>query len=94
MKKRRKPRRTIDEGLKTIFRNGESSQGSLNRSRKAQHMELGMSARKQFLVDNIDAWAMWLAPPVFLMFNIIYWVSFRHVGQYCFDDEYYRKNIL
>ena len=35
MKKRRKPRRTIDEGLKTMFRN-ESSQGSINRSRKAQ----------------------------------------------------------
>ena len=36
MKKRRKPRRTIDEGLKTMFRNGESSQGSINRPRKAQ----------------------------------------------------------
>merc|ERR1719150_3074485 len=87
MKKRRKPRRTIDEGLKTMFRNGENNQGSINRSKKAQQMELGMSARKQFLVDNIDAWAMWLAPPVFLMFNIIYWVSFRHVGQYCVGDE-------
>ena len=36
MKKRRKPRRTIDEGLKTMFRNGESNQGSINRSIKAQ----------------------------------------------------------
>ena len=58
-------------------------------------MELGgMSARKQFLVDNIDAWAMWLAPPIFLTFNIIYWASFRHVGQYCLDsDDYYSKNM-
>ena len=36
MKKRRKPRRTIDEGLKTMFRNGENNQGAINRSKKAQ----------------------------------------------------------
>ena len=45
-----------------------------------QHIELGLTARKQALVDNIDAWAMWISPPVFLIFNAVYWVSFRHVG--------------
>ena len=45
-----------------------------------QHIELGLTARKQALVDNIDAWAMWISPPIFLVFNLVYWVSFRHVG--------------
>lgn len=45
-----------------------------------QHIELGLTARKQALVDNIDAWAMWISPPVFIVFNLIYWVTYRHVG--------------
>ena len=45
-----------------------------------QHIELGLTARKQALVDNIDAWAMWISPPVFVVFNAVYWVSYRHVG--------------
>lgn len=74
MKKRRKPRSTIDKGLKTMFRS-ENNQDQINRERNMKQAELGMSARKQFLVDNIDAWAMWLAPPIFFIFNMIYWVS-------------------
>jgi len=50
------------------------------RNKKVPHIELGLTARKQALVDNIDAWAMWISPPIFLVFNLVYWVSFRHVG--------------
>ena len=32
---------------------------------------------KQALVENIDAWAMWIAPPVFIFWNLCYWVSYR-----------------
>ena len=45
------------------------------------HLQTGesLSVRKQGLVDNIDAWAMWISPPVFIVFNCIYWVAYRHV---------------
>jgi hypothetical protein len=42
-----------------------------------QYVEVGLTARKQALVDNIDAWAMWISPPIFILFNIIYWVAYR-----------------
>jgi len=51
-----------------------------SRDKKVPHIELGLTARKQALVDNIDAWAMWISPPVFLLFNIVYWVTYRPVG--------------
>ena len=44
-----------------------------------QYVEVGLTARKQALVDNIDAWAMWISPPIFILFNLVYWVSYRHV---------------
>ena len=42
-----------------------------------QHVPVGLTTRKQALVDNIDAWAMWISPPVFILFNFIYWISYR-----------------
>ena len=42
-------------------------------------VEGGMSAHKQALCDNIDAWAMWLSPPVFITFNLVYWIAYRPV---------------
>jgi len=44
--------------------------------------DVGLSTRKQALVDNIDAWAMWISPPMFILWNICYWIAYRHV-----DDE-------
>ena len=44
-----------------------------------QHIPVGLTVRKQSLVDNIDAWAMWISPPVFILFNFIYWISYRQV---------------
>lgn len=35
--------------------------------------------RKQALCDNIDNWSLWLSPPAFITFNIVYWVAYRHV---------------
>ena len=34
LKKRRKPRRTIDEGLKTLFSNGDATQSKREETRK------------------------------------------------------------
>lgn len=59
---------------------GPSGQQQSVRDKKVPHIELGLTARKQALVDNIDAWAMWISPPVFVVFNAVYWVSYRHVG--------------
>jgi len=79
LKKRRKPRRTIDEGLKNLFSqtNSNSDTGQHAGRRKQPYVEVGLTARKQALVDNIDAWAMWISPPVFILFNLIYWVAYR-----------------
>ena len=35
------------------------------------------TAGKQALVENIDAWAMWVAPPVFIFWNLCYWLAYR-----------------
>ena len=32
---------------------------------------------KQALVENIDAWAMWIAPPVFIFWNLCYWLAYH-----------------
>jgi len=90
LKKRRKPRRTIDEGLKNLFSQSNSSSaaeptGHTSR-RKQPYVEVGLTARKQALVDNIDAWAMWISPPIFVLFNIIYWVAYR-VFEYGADSD-------
>jgi len=135
LKKRRKPRRTIDEGLKNLFSQSNSSsaaeptghtsrrkqpragteergteeergqmlelepreernggtqrQNSLREPKdpgKRKYVEVGLTARKQALVDNIDAWAMWISPPIFVLFNIIYWVAYR-VFEYGADSD-------
>jgi len=81
LKKRRKPRRTIDEGLKNLFSQNNVAEGSGHGGRRKQpYVEVGLTARKQALVDNIDAWAMWVFPPVFVLFNVIYWVAYRVLG--------------
>jgi len=72
LKKRRKPRRTIDEGLKNLF-NGDANQ-PLER-RKPQYND-SLSAHKQALCDNIDAWSLWLSPPIFFIFNLVYWIAY------------------
>ena len=37
----------------------------------------GVTVAKQALVENIDAWAMWLAPHVFIFWNLCYWIAYR-----------------
>lgn len=97
LKKRRKPRRTIDEGLKTIFpiaaRNGDVNQPVQRPERKKNNYAVTPRAapdtvtpHKQALCDNIDAWALWISPPVFLFFNLVYWVAYRHVNEFEFDN--------
>jgi len=114
LKKRRKPFRTIDQGLKHLFpsktSNGEVTQplrspshrennnpqhglGSSeftikqavvleeeeeeDKEEKVQSPEVGLTFRKQALVENIDAWAMWISPPIFIFWNICYWIAYR-----------------
>ena len=45
--------------------------------KQLQHVPIGLTERKQALVDNIDAWAMWISPPIFVLFNAIYWIHYR-----------------
>jgi len=35
-----------------------------------------VTAHKQALCDNIDAWALWVSPPVFFFFNCVYWIAY------------------
>merc|ERR1719244_1380184 len=98
LKKRRKPKRTIDEGLKTIFpiatRNGDVNQPVQRPERKKNNVGGGVARavpdtvtpHKQALCDNIDAWALWISPPVFFFFNLVYWIAYRHVHDFDFDN--------
>jgi len=69
-----------EHGPSTSHGHAAGQQLPAARDKKVPHIELGLTARKQALVDNIDAWAMWISPPVFIVFNLIYWVTYRHVG--------------
>ena len=35
----------------------------------------------QAMCDNIDYWALWIAPPIFIIFNIAYWLSYKQEPQ-------------
>ena len=38
-----------------------------------------VDAHTKAICDNIDAWAMWLSPPLFIIFNVAYWFAYQHV---------------
>jgi len=42
-------------------------------------MDPPVDARTKAICDNIDAWAMWLSPPLFIIFNCAYWFAYQHV---------------
>lgn len=54
-----------------------------------QHVPVGLTERKQALVDNIDAWAMWISPPIFVLFNIVYWIYYRCTLLFSFQTKLY-----
>jgi len=101
LKKRRKPTRSIDDGLKSVLslttggqNNPENGEINPQRPRRRKPLpEPGpgpgpgprVSEHKQALCDNIDAWALWVSPPVFLVFNCIYWIAYRHVNDQDLD---------
>jgi len=70
-------------GVRTALLRHESPDGSGRSARSAiiqpikKHVPVGLTERKQALVDNIDAWAMWISPPIFVLFNIVYWIYYR-----------------
>ncbi len=41
--------------------------------------ETPVDAHTKAVCDNIDAWAMWISPPVFIIFNLAYWFAYQHV---------------
>ena len=101
LKKRRRPTRTVDEGLKTILSlvPAATDNGDVNNPPRPQRrkvypsqqstaapvhvpaVEHKVSDHKQALCDNIDAWALWVSPPVFFTFNCVYWIAYRHVNE-------------
>ena len=42
-------------------------------------MDPPVDARTKAICDNIDAWAMWLSPPFFILFNVAYFFAYQHV---------------
>ena len=42
-----------------------------------QGEEYGLNSAKAELVDNIDAWAMWISPPLFVVWNFVYWLGYQ-----------------
>jgi len=38
----------------------------------------GVSPEIHETCDNIDLWAMWISPPVFVIFNLAYWLFYQH----------------
>ena len=43
-----------------------------------QIKDYGLTSRhKQDIVDNIDAWAMWISPPLFVIWNFCYWIFYQ-----------------
>jgi len=118
LKKRRKPKYSIDVGLKKMFNNGDATQplqggrragsggpgtptsaGAMEEAKrmgesgeenetqapirrkkvKVAAVDPPPDARTKAICDNIDAWALWVSPPVFILFNIAYWFAYQHV---------------
>ena len=42
------------------------------------YLQEGVTSQIQETCDNIDLWAMWISPPVFIIFNLAYWLTYQH----------------
>jgi len=113
LKKRRKPKYSIDAGLKKMFNNGDATQPLQGRTsggpssptsaaaleeakrtgesgeendapirRKKVKLIAGqdppVDAWTKAICDNIDAWTLWISPPIFIIFNLAYWFAYEH----------------
>lgn len=56
-------------------------------SRRKIYTDPPVEVHIQSVCDNIDAWAMWIAPPIFILFNVAYWISYQHADK--LDDMIY-----
>jgi len=75
---------TSQLGMEECKRNGESGDDEINAPLRRKRVKLAaldppVDARTKAICDNIDAWAMWLSPPLFIIFNIAYWFAYQHV---------------
>ena len=52
---------------------------SAGRATKLAALPDSVTPHKQALCDNIDAWALWVSPPVFFIFNLVYWLAYQHL---------------
>lgn len=116
LKKRRKPKYSIDAGLKKMFNNGDATQPLQGRTRpgsggpssptsaaaledakrtgeSGEENDAPIRRKKVKLLaaqdppvdawtkavcDNIDAWTLWVSPPIFIVFNLAYWFAYEH----------------
>ncbi|TRY74854.1 hypothetical protein TCAL_00537 [Tigriopus californicus] len=91
LKKRRRPKYSIDTGLKNMF---HSNNGEMAKCTQASSNELELQSpiirrpkkvtdhvnpHMHAVCDNIDAWSMWLSPPLFIIFNLAYGFAYQHV---------------
>jgi len=68
------------EEAKRMGESGDENEAPIKRKRiKLVAMDPPVDARTKAICDNIDAWAMWLSPPLFIIFNCAYWFAYQHV---------------
>jgi len=71
------PEGPLEENSKMLQEPNDAIQPQQPISRKI-YTDPPIQEHIQAVCDNIDAWAMWIAPPVFVLFNIAYWISYQH----------------
>jgi len=72
-------RRREDDANKLLVQMGESVEVKNQKTRQAH--DAPIHPHTQAICDNIDYWALWIAPPIFIIFNIAYWLSYKQEPQ-------------
>lgn len=77
------PQSALEEAKRmTVGESGDENevQAPIRRKKvKLLAIDPPVDAHTKAICDNIDAWAMWLSPPLFIIFNIAYWFAYQHV---------------
>jgi hypothetical protein len=72
------PEGTLEENSKMLQEPCDAVEPQQPISRRKIYTDPPVQEHIQAVCDNIDAWAMWIAPPVFVLFNIAYCISYQH----------------
>jgi len=77
------PQNALDEAKRiTVGESGDETEAQVPIRRKKVKLlaiDPPVDAHTKAICDNIDAWAMWLSPPLFIIFNVAYWFAYQHV---------------